>query len=309
MSSPVRFMSFSSGSCGNCYYFECGGQAVLIDAGASIRSIKKAMVANGLSLEAVSAVLVTHDHLDHIRNLGSFCKRLNRPVYASAQLHKALEHHTFTAPHIGGCRRILEAGKWNPVGSMLVRFFEVPHDASHTCGFAIAAEDRKFFIMTDAGRVTDEAVSLACQADVVVIESNYDVDMLMGGPYPHELKMRICGGNGHLSNDECASAITRFWHPGLKAIFLCHLSENNNTHEAAYACSHAALEAVGAPVPEKAPACKVVPPPSDTPKNVPFFGDPGFNAREGVRQTGAFSGTPVLLRPLPREYPSPLFNL
>ena len=171
MSSPVRFMSFSSGSCGNCYYFECGGKAVLIDAGASIRSIKKAMVANGLSLEAVSAVLVTHDHLDHIRNLGSFCKRLNRPVYASAQLHKALEHHTFTAPHIGGCRRILEAGKWNPVGSMLVRVFEVPHDASHTCGFAIAAEDRKFFIMTDADRVTDE-VLLSPQAQRISLRAD-----------------------------------------------------------------------------------------------------------------------------------------
>ena len=265
--SSLRFMSFSSGSCGNCYYLECEGQAVLIDAGTSIRSLKKYMTVLDLSMDSVCGILVTHDHMDHIRNLGSYCKRLGKPVYASGPLHEALAHHTFTAPYIGSCRRVLEEGRWNSVGNMRVRYFTVPHDASHTCGFAVSVADRKFFIMTDAGRVTDEAVSLACQADVVVIESNYDVDMLMGGPYPHELKMRICGGNGHLSNDECASAIRRFWHPGLRAIFLCHLSENNNTHELAYSCSHAALEGLGVP-----------------------------------------SGS-ILLKPLPREYPSALYTL
>lgn len=263
----LKFMSFSSGSCGNCYYLECDGQAVLIDAGTSIRSLKRYMGISGLSMDTVQGILVTHDHMDHIRNLGSFCKRLGKPVYASAQLHNALARHTFTAPHIGACRRVLEEGRWNPIGNMQVRYFTVPHDATHTCGFAISVADRKFFIMTDAGRVTDEAISLASQADVVVIESNYDVDMLMGGPYPHELKMRICGGNGHLSNDECASAITRLWHPGIKAIFLCHLSENNNTHEAAYEASRAALESIG--------------------------------VKSGE----------ILLKPLPREYPSALYNL
>ena len=99
--------------------------------------------------------------------------------------------------------------------------------------------------MTDIGRMTDEAVEYARQADTVVIESNYDMDMLMRGPYTYELKMRIVQGCGHLSNDECAGAIKRFWHPGLKNIFLCHLSENNNTHELAYACASQALQELG----------------------------------------------------------------
>ncbi|MBQ9185897.1 MAG: MBL fold metallo-hydrolase [Bacteroidales bacterium] len=267
--SNLRFMSFSSGSCGNCYYLECEGQAILIDAGTSLRSLKKHMTANGLSMDAVCGILVTHDHLDHIRNLGSYCKRLGKPVYASAPLHEALAHHSFTASCIAPCRRILDEGRWNPVGNMKVRYFVVPHDASFTCGYAVSVADRKFFIMTDAGRVTDEAVSLASQADVVVIESNYDVDMLMGGPYPHELKMRICGGNGHLSNDECASALRRIWHPGLRAVFLCHLSENNNTHEAAYAASLAALRSL----------------------------------------SPSFTDGSMILKPLPREYPSALYTL
>ena len=99
--------------------------------------------------------------------------------------------------------------------------------------------------MTDVGRMTDEAVEYARQADTVVIESNYDMDMLLQGPYTYELKMRIVQGCGHLSNDECASAIKRFWHPGLKNIFLCHLSENNNTHELAYQASLEALNSLG----------------------------------------------------------------
>jgi phosphoribosyl 1,2-cyclic phosphodiesterase len=131
------------------------------------------------------------------------------------------------------------------VAGFKVRYFVVPHDATQTVGYAIESEGHKFVIMTDIGRMTDEAVEFARQADTVVVESNYDMDMLMGGPYTHELKMRIVQGCGHLSNDECASAIRRFWHPGLRNIFLCHLSENNNTHDLAYRCSLEALESIG----------------------------------------------------------------
>ena len=96
--------------------------------------------------------------------------------------------------------------------------------------------------MTDAGRVTDEAIAFAKESDSVVFESNYDVDMLMGGPYTHELKMRIMNGHGHLSNDECAHALHRFFHPSLRHVFLCHLSENNNTPRLAYDASKAVLD-------------------------------------------------------------------
>ena len=99
--------------------------------------------------------------------------------------------------------------------------------------------------MTDVGRMTDEAVEFARGADTVVLESNYDIDMLMSGPYTYELKMRIVQGCGHLSNDECASAVKRFWHKGLRNIFLCHLSENNNTRQLAADCTAQALSDIG----------------------------------------------------------------
>lgn len=238
-------MSFSSGSCGNCYYLGTGDKGILIDAGVSLRRLKKTLMENGLDMDSFSAILVTHDHLDHIRHLGSFCKRIAKPVFTTEDIHSALARHTFTADHISSCRNILSEGEWNEVAGFKVRYFVVPHDATQTVGYAIDIDDRRFVIMTDIGRMTDEAVEFARTADTVVVESNYDMDMLMSGPYTYELKMRIVQGCGHLSNDECASAIKRFWHPGLKNIFLCHLSENNNTRELAFNCSAAALRSLG----------------------------------------------------------------
>ena len=241
----VRFMSLSSGSCGNCYYLACDSGGILIDAGVSALRLKKIFQEYSIGPDSFSAVLVTHDHLDHIRHLGSFCKRFRKPVYTAKAIHDALARHTFTADWIGGCRRVLEEGAWNEVAGMKVRYFTVPHDATQTVGYAVEVEGHRFVIMTDIGRMTDEAVEFAGQADTVVVESNYDMDMLMRGPYTHDLKMRIVQGCGHLSNDECAGAIKRFMHPGLRNIFLCHLSENNNTHDLAYECAAKALEELG----------------------------------------------------------------
>ena len=173
-----------------------------------------------------------------------------KPVYATAKLHAALATHSFTKDCIASYRKFLGESV-TEIDGFKVRHFEVPHDATQTLGYQIEIDGYRFFIMTDVGRVTDEAVALARECSTVVIESNYDVDMLWGGPYPAELKMRICSGNGHISNDECAEALKRIWHPSLDHIYLCHLSENNNTPQAAYRASSAALaEAMGVAVEE-----------------------------------------------------------
>lgn len=242
----VRFISFSSGSCGNCYYLGNENGGILIDAGVSPRRVKMTLQDYGISIDSIQAILVTHDHLDHIRHLGSFCKRFKKPVYATSVLHTSLGRHTFTSQYIGGCKKVLNESGWTQIGEFSVHQFHVPHDATETVGYAIRTSDLKFVIMTDIGRMTEEAEALAAQADTVVIESNYDMDMLLGGPYTYELKMRIVQGHGHLSNDECAESIRKFWHPGLKNIFLCHLSENNNTPQLAFKCSKAVLDSLGA---------------------------------------------------------------
>lgn len=251
----LKFLSLSSGSAGNCYFLSDGQSGLLIDAGVSVRRLKKTLMEHGLGVDSFQAVLVTHDHLDHIRHLGSYCKHLKKPVYATSVLHNALAHHTFTRDYISDFSRVLPEGEpfrinlgtgAEEVDFPLVSHFVVPHDATQTVGYFIEWSGVRFFLMTDAGRATPEAVEYAMRSDAVVFESNYDTGMLIGGPYSHDLKMRICQGNGHLSNDECASAVRRFWHPGLKNIFLCHLSENNNTPSLAFEASAEALRLIPA---------------------------------------------------------------
>ena len=222
----IRFISFTSGSCGNCSLLLrvpdnplALPYGILIDAGMSLRRLRRELDALGLGTDCLRGVLVTHDHLDHIRHLGSLCS---------------------------GCRRDLLTDAWNRVAEGIeVQYFEVPHDATQTVGYAIRCDGHLFVLMTDLGHVTDEAMYWASQADTVVVESNFDVDMLLGGDYPHELKMRICQGYGHLSNDACAEAIRTFWHPSLKNLFLCHLSGNNNTPQRAYDNAAETLRGMG----------------------------------------------------------------
>lgn len=242
----MRFISFSSGSCGNCSLLLGPSSGLLIDAGVGIRRVKKVLESVGLGYDAISAVLVTHDHGDHIRSLGSFCKRLTPPVWTTAPLHEALLRHPFTRDWVGPCRQNLQAGIWNPVTPDFdVRYFVVPHDATQCIGFAIRCRGELFVLMTDLGHMTPEALFWASAASTVVVESNYDIEMLLGGSYPQELKDRITHGIGHLSNEACAQAIGQFMHPGLKNLFLCHLSGNNNTPELAYASAAAALRELG----------------------------------------------------------------
>ena len=242
----MRFVSFSSGSCGNCYLLEGPHSGVLIDAGVGIRRVKKELENLHLDYAAISAILVTHDHGDHIRSLGSFCKRLAVPVWTTSTIHEALLWHPFTREWIGPCRHNLAPHVWNPVTEDFdIQFFEVPHDATQTVGYAIRCADDLFVLMTDLGHVPPEAMKWGSQATTLVIESNYDVDMLLGGSYPQELKNRIVRGAGHLSNDDCARAVQGLLHPGLRQIFLCHLSGNNNTPQLAYDCTAAALKSAG----------------------------------------------------------------
>lgn len=248
-SSEVLFKSFSSGSCGNCYLLairEEGAMkdAILIDAGVSLRTIRRELSSNGIPLEALKCVLVTHDHLDHIRSLGAYAKRLKLPIWASETLHTALSTHPMTRDYVPSCRKILAEGEWNDIvaDKISVRYFVVPHDATQTVGFAIRIAGIKYVHITDCGALTDEAMSFLKEADSIVIESNYDDEMLDRGSYPEDLKRRIRGGNGHLSNAECAQAIKELKHDGLREIFLCHLSENNNTPKLAY---RSAVEALG----------------------------------------------------------------
>lgn len=246
----MRFLSFTSGSCGNCYYLGADdpdgtGHGILIDAGSSIRRVRPVLRDVGIDIAQCRSVLITHDHLDHIRFLGTFCKYMLPKVWTTKKLHGALAAHSFTKDHISPCRAILSENNWNDVDTFSVRYFDVPHDATQTVGYAIRRDGHLIVLMTDLESVPEEAMAFCKEADTVIIESNYDYRMLVDGPYPPELKKRILK-EGHLSNDDCAAAIKKFWHPGLRNLFLCHLSGNNNTPQKAYDSAAKALADAGA---------------------------------------------------------------
>lgn len=240
-----RFLSFSSGSSGNCYYVGNEENGFIIDMGVSGRTLKKACQTNGIDLKTVSMILVSHDHGDHIKYLGPVAERMSVPVFATSKLHQSMETHPCTRGCLSGCRRVIRNDV--PVEHRGIKFvsFYVPHDATDTVGYFIDFYGTKLVFMTDLGSVPEHALEYCRKADYVIIESNYDREMLLGGPYPAVLKSRIVAGFGHLSNAQCASAIKSICHEGLKAIFLCHLSDNNNTPELAYRSAHEALTSIG----------------------------------------------------------------
>lgn len=241
----IKFKSFSSGSCGNCYFIALVNDqgkaefAFLIDAGVSMRRVKRELEQDGFSLADIKCVLITHDHFDHIRSLGSYCKYLRVPVYSTKMIHSALGRHVMTHEWMPGCRYTLPAGEWYELleGRVRVRYFVVPHDATQTVGYAMELDGHSYVHITDCGRLTPEAVQYCAGAQTLVLESNYDTGMLESGNYPEDLKRRIRGGYGHLSNAECAAALSEVMHEGLRNVFLCHLSENNNTPELAFEAS------------------------------------------------------------------------
>jgi len=260
--SKIRFQSFSSGSCGNCYFIgiEEEGRieaALLLDAGVGPRSLKKHLAVSGLKPEDIDGILITHDHMDHVRSLGTLCKYLKKPVWTTETLHKVLSNSHFYREWFPSCGKILDDG-WNSLcgGRIMVKWFELPHDASQTVGYAMILDGFRFVLMTDLGRFTPQAKAFCSQADSVVIESNYDREMLIHGPYPEDLKRRISEGHGHLSNDECAEAIRSFDHDGLRSVFLCHLSDHNNTPQLAFEASRPSLppEKRLVPLPRQVPS-------------------------------------------------------
>lgn len=240
----VRFLSISSGSNGNCYYVGDGCTGVIVDVGIGYRTIKKRLEECDIDIRSVKMVLVTHDHFDHVKGLSAFTDKLSVPVFATTRIHDAIISGKHGAPHLTGCRRIIKTDyRYEHLGVKFIPF-EVPHDATQTLGYHIEISGVSFTFMTDLGGITQMALECARHSDYVILESNFDVDMLLSGPYPPELKLRVFGEHGHLSNEQCAGAIVQLYHPDLRGLFLCHLSKENNTPEMAYDCAKRALDSV-----------------------------------------------------------------
>ncbi len=233
---PIFFMSFGSGSSGNCSYVGDRRSGFLIDAGIDGGKVKEALDAKGIKMEKVRGIVLTHDHGDHVRYLYSLLRN-NRHmlVYCTPKvLNGVLRRHSISRRVKDYHRAIYKEFEFK-IGNFTLTPFEVMHDGSDNCGFFIAHGDARMAVATDLGMVSARADHYLSQANFMVLESNYDLEMLINGRYLDHLKARIRTDCGHLDNRDAASFIARIYSPRLRYLFLCHLSNDNNTPELALA--------------------------------------------------------------------------
>ncbi len=244
------FVSFGSGSSGNCAYVGTRSGGVLIDAGVDDSVVLKGLKDNGIDYAgAVRGIILTHDHGDHVRYVYKLLRRhADKRLWATPKtLSGILRRHSIS-------RRIKEYHQ--PIykefefhaGPLAVTPFETSHDGTDNVGFSISCGAETFVVATDMGCVTERALHYMAKATVLMVESNYDARMLAAGRYPMYLQARIRGERGHMDNTATAARLAELWTPAMHHVFLCHLSHDNNTPELAMDAARAALEQAGATV-------------------------------------------------------------
>lgn len=228
----ITFQSFLSGSSGNCTLISNGRTHVLIDCGATGRYITQCLGRVGINPHDLSGILVTHEHRDHSCGVGVMARKYGLKIYTNGPTLAGMR------PIIGSVDEdsvvLVEPEQSFAVGDLDVQVFSVPHDAACPVGYSLTDGHETFSIATDMGYVADSVVEHLKGSDGVIVESNHDVDMLKNGRYPWPLKKRILSDHGHLSNDRCGELCSALVKSGVKALWLGHLSLENNRPDVAY---------------------------------------------------------------------------
>lgn len=223
----AKYISLYSGSSGNCSVVEENGKFILIDMGKSARFTNNALNSLGLDLKNLQGILVSHEHSDHISGLKVFLKKVKVPVFTGAATADYMIENMLIPDDIQ-VNDINFSGA--DIGPFHVYGFDTPHDSVGCMGFRIHTDKgSSMSIATDLGFVSESIFNNLGNVNLAVVESNYDVQMLKNGPYPHYLKVRVSSDSGHLSNVQSSRTTVRLIESGVKKIHLCHLSENNNT--------------------------------------------------------------------------------
>jgi phosphoribosyl 1,2-cyclic phosphodiesterase len=241
-SHPLRVVSLGSGSAGNATAVSDGATTVLVDCGFSARETARRLASAGIAASSVSALLVTHEHTDHVRGIDVFARRHAEDcsVYAT----RGTQTRSVRDVAWGDAYTVL-AGEAIRIGTLDVLPFRTSHDAAEPVGYRIASPGSAVGIATDTGVLTDEAAEALAGVDILCLESNHDVRMLETGPYPAFLKRRIRSAEGHLSNSDAADALERLASDRLRTVLALHRSRTNNTAELAVSTLEARARRIG----------------------------------------------------------------
>jgi phosphoribosyl 1,2-cyclic phosphodiesterase len=239
----VKLTILGSGSGGNCAYLETAEARILMDAGFSPRQIRKRLETIGRVPENLTAILVTHEHSDHVQGLTGIAAKLNIPIYCNRATREAFE---FQLQAKFNCN-LFETGASFEIGDVLVNTFTIPHDAQDPVGYLLHTPVGNIGFVTDLGHVTKLVLERTRAANVLVLESNHDVKMLQDCPHRSwPLKQRILGRHGHLSNEAAAEAVAQIMSAELKHLYLAHLSRECNRPELAHYVMAEQLHHIGA---------------------------------------------------------------
>ena len=225
---PVYFCPIASGSNGNSTYVGCGDAHILFDAGLSGKSIQSGLRLIKADPAKIDAIFITHEHSDHIQSAGVLSRRFDIPIYATAGTWAAMECDRSFGFVSDKNKRVICYDTRYDIRGITVKPFEIPHDASEPAGYNVFAENLKISILTDIGQATDAVKDSLYHSDIMLVESNHDVEMLKKGPYPWPLKKRILSEKGHLSNAGCGVLLSEIMSERIKYVYLAHLSEENN---------------------------------------------------------------------------------
>jgi phosphoribosyl 1,2-cyclic phosphodiesterase len=240
--SPLRVVVLGSGSGGNAVVVESGARRLLVDAGFSCRELERRMRAVGIEPNSISALLLTHEHEDHVRGVARFALRHKTPVWATAGTLAGTEIPPDAVPRV----TTIESGRPVEVAGFHVEPFLIPHDAREPVGFVVEdAAGRRVGLCGDIGCRSRLAWAKLVELDLLILETNHDLDLLRNGPYPWALKQRVAGRHGHLSNTEASDGLPELLSERLRTLVLYHLSRINNTAALAAATVGESLDRAG----------------------------------------------------------------
>ena len=230
----MRMMPIASGSSGNCVYIGSDNTHILIDAGISRKKIEEGLNSIDLSIKDLSAIFVTHEHIDHIKGIGVISRKEGIPIYATPGTIQGINETSSIGDVPDGILHSIGVDIPFYLNELIIKPFSISHDANEPCAYSVSSANKKISVCTDLGKYDDYIVDNLKNSDIMLVEANHDVNLLQVGSYPYYLKQRILGEKGHLCNESSGQLISKALHPNLKKIILGHLSKENNYEKLAY---------------------------------------------------------------------------